>query len=136
MATYKLQSSECGRVARRTFLADLGMGFTGLALGAMLHRDGIANEAAGWSPPNGFPHFAPKAKSVIWLFMIGGCSHLESFDPKPALNKYAGISISETPYRDVLAKKFFDENVRTAVPDQRKILSKLYPLQTGYHKRG
>src|ERR1043166_6705465 len=68
--------------------------------------------------------------------MIGGCSHLESFDPKPALNKYAGKSIAETPYRDVLAQKFIDENVRTAVPDHRKILSKLYPLQVGYRKRG
>ena len=36
----------CGRVARRTFFADIGMGFTGLALGAMLHRDGYANVAS------------------------------------------------------------------------------------------
>jgi hypothetical protein len=89
MSTYKLRSSACGRVPRRTFLADVGMGFTGLALGAMLHRAGFASDAGGWSPPNGLPHFAPKAKSVIWLFMIGGVSHLESFDPKPALNQYA-----------------------------------------------
>jgi hypothetical protein len=112
------------------------MGFTGLALGAMLHRDGFANDAAAWSPPNGMPHFSPKAKSVIWLFMIGGVSHVESFDPKPALNKYAGISIGETPFKSVLDKKFLDENVRTAAPDQRKILAKLYPLQVGYRKRG
>src|SRR6478736_3848120 len=128
--------SACGRVHRRTFLADVGMGFTGLALGAMLQRDGFASDAATWSPPNGLTHFAPKAKSVIWLFMIGGVSHLESFDPKPALNKYGGTSISETPYKNVLDKKFLDENVRTAAPDQRKILSKLYPLQVGYSKRG
>src|SRR3954454_14500221 len=136
MATYKLRSSACGRVPRRTFLADVGMGFTGLALGAMLQRDGFASDAGGWSPPTGLPHFAPKAKSVIWLFMIGGGSHLESFDPKPALNKYAGTSISETPFKNVLDTKFLDEKIRTAVPDQRKILSKLYPLQVGYRKRG
>jgi len=136
MATYKLQSSACGRVPRRTFMADLGMGFTGLALGAMFHRDGFANNAASWSPPNGFPHFAPKAKSVIWLFMIGGVSHLESFDPKPALNKYGGISIAETPYKGVLDKKFLDDNIRTAAPDMRKILAKLYPLQVCYSRRG
>lgn len=47
------------------------------------------------------PHAAPKAKSVIWLFMNGGTSHLESFDPKPELDKYAGKTISETPYKDV-----------------------------------
>src|SRR5436190_18511246 len=136
MATYRFPTSACGRVHRRTFLADVGMGFTGLALGAMLHRDGFASDAAPWSPPNGLPHSAPKAKSVIWLFMIGGVSHLESFDPKPALNKYAGTSIAETPFNDVLDRKFLDENIRTAAPDQRKILSKLYPLQIGYSKRG
>jgi hypothetical protein len=136
MSRYKLQSSACGRVPRRTFLADLGMGFTGLALSAMLHRDGFASEANGWSPPSGLPHFAPKAKSVIWLFMIGGVSHLESFDPKPVLNKYAGKSIGETPYKSVLDQRFLDANVRTAVPDQRKILSQILPLQIGYRKRG
>ena len=134
MSTYRFRGSSCGRVPRRTFLADVGMGFTGLALGAMLQRDGFANDASTWSPPNGLTHFAPKAKSVIWLFMIGGVSHLESFDPKPALNKYGGTSISETPFKSVLDRKFLDENVRTAVPDQRKILSKLYPLQVGYRK--
>jgi hypothetical protein len=82
-------------LGRRVFLADLGMGFTGLALGAMLHRDARANDSA-WSPPNGLPHFPPKAKSVIWLFMNGGVSHLESFDPKPMVTKYAGKTIAET----------------------------------------
>ena len=61
------------------------MGFTGLVLGSMLQRDGIlkADAHAAWLPPDGKPHFAPKAKSVIWLFMLGGVSHVESFDPKP-----------------------------------------------------
>src|ERR1044072_3673653 len=126
----------CGRVPRRSFLADIGMGFTGLALSAMLHRDGYASDAAAWAPPTGMPHFAPKAKSVIWLFMIGGVSHVESFDPKPALNKYAGKSIAETPYKNVLDARFLDANVRTAVPDQRKILSQILPLQVGYAKCG
>ena len=45
----------CGRINRRTFLADVGLGFTGLAMGAMLHRDGIAREdvPAAWTPPDG-----------------------------------------------------------------------------------
>src|SRR5207244_13045465 len=88
------------RPSRRAFLADLGLGFTGLALGAMLQRDGFANPAAAWAPPDGKPHARPKAKSVIWLFMNGGMSHLETFDPKPALNDYAGKSINETPFKD------------------------------------
>jgi hypothetical protein len=130
-------SFPCGRVPRRTFLADVGMGFTGLALGAMLHREGVSSPSPGvWTPPDGKPHFAPKAKSVIWLFMIGGTSHLESFDPKPALNQYAGKSIAETPHAHLLDKSFLSENVRTAVPNARKVLSQLYPLQVGYRPRG
>src|SRR5271166_2248256 len=90
-------------IHRRSFLADLGMGFTGLALGAMLYRDGVArsSEPLPSQPPSGQPHFRPKAKSVIWLFMNGGVSHLESFDPKPTLDKYAGKSIAETPFKSV-----------------------------------
>jgi hypothetical protein len=76
-------------------------GFTGLALTAMLQRDGYATDAAPWSPPDGRPHFPPRAKSVIWLFMNGGVSHLETFDPKPMLHRYQGKTIAETPYSDV-----------------------------------
>ena len=123
-------------LSRRSFLADTGMGFTGLALSAMLHRDGIAREGA-WSPPDGLPHFAPKAKSVIWLFMIGGTSHVESFDPKPALNKYAGKSIAETSVsRDVLESSFIKDKIRTLVIDLRKVRTQIYPLQIGFQKRG
>ena len=85
---------------RRDFLSDTAMGFTGLALGAMLHRDGLAREGSH-TPPSGSPHFAPKAKRVIWLFMNGGVSHMESFDPKPVLTKYGGKTISETPFAAV-----------------------------------
>ena len=76
-------------IHRRAFLADLGMGFTGLVLGALLHEDGVvrARSPEGWAPPDGKPHFPAKAKSVIWLFMNGGVSHLESFDPKPMLDE-------------------------------------------------
>src|SRR5437588_3895370 len=98
---------------RRAFLADLGMGFTGLALGAMLHRDGVARaDGAGWRPPDGSPHFPPRAKSVIWFFMVGGVSHMESFDPKPALTRYAGKTIAETPHKDVLTAPFLKDNLR------------------------
>ena len=72
-------------VNRRLFLGRSGLGFGSLALGSMLHRDGLG--------ANGLPHFAPKAKNIIWLFMRGGVSHMESFDPKPMLTKLAGKSI-------------------------------------------
>src|SRR5215475_3704072 len=85
--------------SRRAFLSHSGMGFAGLALSAMLHKDGFGSQSS-WSPPSGSPHFPPKAKSVIWLFMNGGVSHMETFDPKPMLTKYAGKTIAETPYKD------------------------------------
>ena len=66
-----------GTCLRRAFFADMGLGFTGLALGAMLHRDAIASGGVS-TPPDGRPHFPPRAKSVIWLFMNGGVSHMES----------------------------------------------------------
>src|SRR6478609_4103927 len=87
----------CRGLHRRNFFAE---SFTGLALAAMLHRDGYAADP-GFAPPTGKPHFPPKAKSVIWLFMNGGVSHMETFDPKPELDKFAGKSIGETPYKDV-----------------------------------
>ena len=119
---------------RRAFLTDMGLGFGGLALATMLQQDGLAS--SGWSPPDGRAHFAPKAKSVIWLFMIGGTSHLESFDPKPALNKYAGETVSETPYKDVLESPFL-ANERIAAPDANgQIRHTVYPLQTGFRKHG
>src|SRR5262245_10805167 len=97
---------------RRAFLADLGMGFTGLALGSMLQRDGVMRAATtGWSLPNGKPHFAPKAKRVIWLFMIGGVSQMESFDPKPELTKYGGMTIDESPYRSTLENPLVKKNL-------------------------
>src|SRR5262245_54518937 len=84
---------------RRAFLADTGMGFTGLALGAMLARDGIARAA---EPEFGIALPPAKAKAVVWIFLCGGVSHVESFDPKPELNRYAGKSIGNTPYKDAL----------------------------------
>src|SRR5262245_59350486 len=101
---------------RRTFLADVGMGFTGMALGAMLFRDGVARADQAWSPPDGRTHFAPKAKSVIWLFMVGGTSQMESFDPKPELTKYDGKTFAESPHKAVLESKYLKDNVREVIP--------------------
>src|SRR5688572_8278351 len=125
----------CRRVSRRTFLADTGMGFTGLALGAMLHRDGQAKDEA-WRPPDGKPHFRPKAKSVIWFFMVGGTSHMESFDPKPELTRHAGKTIAESPYKATLDSPFVKQNVREVIAGLHKVHPTIYPLQTGYKKYG
>lgn len=130
----------CGRVQRRTFLADLGMGFSGLALGAMLARDGVVRAAeptATGSIPHELQRIAPKAKSVIWLFMLGGTSHVESFDPKPALNKYADKTLAETPYNSaIIDSPFYRKNVRDFAGVKRDLMPKIYPLQIGYRKHG
>lgn len=129
----------CAGVTRRSFLADTGMGLTGLALGAMLVRDGTAR-AAG--PEDLRRHIerggngrAPKARSVIWIFLCGGVSHLESFDVKPELNRYAGKSIEETPYGDVLDPKRVAKDIVGGNPahGNRKVIM---PLQTGYKAYG
>jgi len=132
------QHANCTGVSRRTFLADMGMGLTGLALGAMLSRDGIARAAT----PNAealtesLSQIAPKAKSVIWLFMVGGTSHVESFDPKPALNQHAGKTIAETPHAGVLDSPFLKKNLREFVAGNHKVQPTIYPLQVGYRPRG
>ena len=121
--------------ARRRFLANIGLGFTGIALSAMLQRDGFGSDGT-WVPPDGKPHFTPKAKNVIWLFMNGGVSHMESFDPKPMLTKYEGKTIAETPFADAQDPKRLALE-RLVVPDgngnQRNTL---YPLQIGFQKHG
>lgn len=129
-----------GFPTRRAFLADLGMGLTGLALGALLQRDGVvrADGGAPFLTPDGRPHAPPRAKQVIWLFMTGGTSHLESFDPKPALNEFADKEIGQTPYKDCLDSQFLKDNLRIVVPNDANghVRQKLFPLQVGYRKRG
>jgi hypothetical protein len=77
-------------VARRTFLSRMGVGVGAAALTAMLGKERTATAAnevsrAGYHGLPGFPHFAPKAKRVIFLCMAGGPSHLETFDYKAKL---------------------------------------------------
>jgi hypothetical protein len=75
---------------RRRFLRDAHCGLGGLALLSLLHDEARAAEARDPLAPKK-PHLPdPKAKSVIFLYMAGGPSHLETFDPKPQLNKLNG----------------------------------------------
>ncbi len=82
--------------ARREFLARVGSGFGALALDYILRRDTLEAEAAGhvFDPLQPLqrrdPHLSAKAHSVIWLFMEGGPSHLDLFDPKPELERLSG----------------------------------------------
>ncbi len=134
MNTRKIQSDICSRKDRRVFLADCGLGLTGMVLGSMMGQNIRADEA--WSLPDGKPHFQPKAKKVIWLFMLGGVSHVESFDPKPALNRYGGKAIGDTPFSSALTSPLTTGNAKSITPEVRKLQTKLYPMQTGFKKYG
>ena len=74
---------------RREFIRDSACGFGGLALAAMLHAQGLRAASANPLAPKR-PPLPAKAKSVIFLFMAGGPSQIETFDPKPLLNQLSG----------------------------------------------
>ena len=79
-------------LTRRQLFGYGGFGLGGLALGSMLHADGLLAAPTPSSPPvepltPKPPHHAPRAKSVIFLFMAGGPSQLELFDFKPKLRE-------------------------------------------------
>jgi len=121
---------------RRQFLFQAGLGFGGMVLNTMLRREAEASRANP-TTPSGLAHFAPRAKSVIWLFMIGGASHLELFDPKPALNRYAGMTYDETPYGGVLQSPYLEnERVVAFDPNNGFIRKTCLPLQVGYRHWG
>lgn len=97
-------------LSRREFLFRGGSGLGGIALTAMLASESLAGDSAKLglggatsvksSKP---PHFLPTAKSVIWCFLDGGASHIDLFDPKPALNKLAGKPLPDSFKRPVTA---------------------------------
>ena len=76
---------------RRELLQRSGVGFGSLALQSLLAADGTLAQPNPLAPRA--PHFAPKAKAVIFLFMYGGPSHVDLFDPKPELEKWHGKAI-------------------------------------------
>lgn len=87
------QSTFCGRT-RREFLWESGAGFTSLGLTGLLASDGFfARQAIANNLDEIKHHHAPKAKSVIFLFMYGGPSHVDTFDYKPQLYKLDGQTI-------------------------------------------
>lgn len=131
------------RTARRPFLSDLGMGFTGLALGAMLASDGQGRAADIGAPavsaPTGLPHHPPRARSVIWIFLSGGYSHVETFDPKPALNRYAGLTFDKTPLENPLNSPLHKKRFRSVAAEEinvRDVYPIIYPMQVGWKKHG
>jgi hypothetical protein len=85
MSRFISNPTPCGR-NRREFLWQAGCGFTGLALTDLLARDAAAASPLTMKPP----HFPAIAKHCVFLFMNGGPSQVDTFDPKTALKKYHG----------------------------------------------
>lgn len=98
--SHPIKSCFCGRT-RREFLWETGAGFTATALTGLLSGDGFFNRAASAAETSKYinplapkpSHFAGKAKSVIFLFMYGGPSQVDTFDYKPELYKLDGKTI-------------------------------------------
>ncbi len=80
-------------LTRRALFAKTAMGLGGAALGSLLTRDGLALPADPAAPP--LPHFAPKAKRVIYLLQNGAPSHVDLFDYKPKLKEWHGKQIPD-----------------------------------------
>ena len=116
-------------MSRRALLQS-ALGFGALAVNGIM-------AAETQNLPDGKPHFMPEAKRVIWLFMRGGVSHMESFDPKPALNEFAGKSISETSYKSVLdASKIRKLRIPIKGDANGHTRTKIFPMQTGFKRYG
>src|SRR5258708_31659865 len=76
---------------RRKFISRASTGLGAIALEYLLGQSAAADTLLAQRP-----HHPPKAKSIIWCFMEGGPSHLDLFDPKPALEKLAGQPMPES----------------------------------------
>lgn len=124
---------------RRAFLSDFGMGVTGMALGAMLADDGVVRAAESSQPAIGPTQFKPRARSVIWIFLSGGYSHMETFDPKPALNRYAGMTFDKTPFENPANSPLHKKRFRSVPSEEinvRDVYPTIFPMQVGWKKRG
>lgn len=83
-------------LSRRQFLGGTGMSLGGVALAHLMASAPLGAAEATSSAFGRGPHFAPRAKQVIWLFMHGGPSHVDLLDPKPDLVRYAGKPLPDS----------------------------------------
>ncbi|MBT5708807.1 MAG: DUF1501 domain-containing protein, partial [Verrucomicrobia bacterium] len=119
-------------LSRRHFLQGMGRGATGLALSSLMPKINAAAKDLAQVHSG-----LRAAKNVIWLFMRGGVSHMESFDPKPALNRYAGKTITETPFAYVQEPERLKEVRVVVVNDANgQQRNEIYPLQIGSKRYG
>jgi len=88
-------------LTRRKFFGTSALSLAPAALSTLVDRDACAGRPAGRSPVSPRSHFVPKARSVIFLFQIGGPSQLDLFDPKPELIRRAGEPLPESLLKKV-----------------------------------
>ena len=120
--------------SRRNFFSKMGLGFAQLALGSMLAEEATATEQQATEY-----HVPPRAKSIIWVFLSGGYSHLETFDPKPALNRYAGKTFAETPFENPLESPLHRARFRSVPAEEinvRDVYPTIFPMQVGFRQHG
>ena len=106
-------------MTRRQMLQRCGVGFGTLGLAGLMASDAFGGSIKGGDALTQFssplapqaPHFKAKAKHVIHLFMNGGPSHVDTFDPKPLLNQYHGKNLPRRTCRP---------NARPAPPSDRR----------------
>jgi hypothetical protein len=101
-------------ISRLEFLQRAGLGFGCLGLNSLLSEGQVTNKSEV-----GEPHFRPRVKSVIFLFMYGGVSHVDTFDYKPALEKYKDKQISTLKIN----------NLGEARTKNGKLLPSVYPMR-------
>src|SRR5439155_5568757 len=97
-------------ISRRELLTRSGLGFGAIGLASLMRQTGLLDATPAMAATNSGlnplapkqPHFPAKAKRVIHLFMNGGPSHVDTFDPKPALDKYHG---KELPFNLATERK-------------------------------
>lgn len=120
---------------RRELLQSLGWGAAGLALSSLIGRE---SPVLAETPDvhDRTPLARPRAKQVIWIFLSGGVSHLETWDPKPLLNQFAGKTYDQTSLDHPQKSPLYLQRSRSVVGFDREVISQIMPLQVGYRKRG
>jgi len=125
------QIQRAAYLTRRQFFSKTATGIGSIALASLLQRDGFGSLASGAAPRRmggleGLPHFAPKAKHVIYLLQNGGPPHLDLYDYKPGMEKFRGQEIPPS----ILGDKRF--STMTQNVKQKLVL----PSFTGYKQYG
>ncbi len=121
------------RPTRRTMLQQCSLGFGSLALAGLLADKSFGATATAAKPPG--PHFRPRAKRVIFCYMSGGVSHIDSFDPKPELTRRHGqpmpVPVRPTMFNqngNIMAPQWeFKPRGRSGLP-----ISELFPRIAGH----